>query len=118
MYFNYNKFKKTYYDNQEYYTALILFLFENHIQVPFKVRMLIGREKFSIQHFETLLQCVLFDDTTSYKKDDLLFSMKKEFSALGIVHNRKLSLVNDERLNKVFALSLSKLESIKEIVKN
>ena len=44
--------------------------------------------------------------------------MKKEFSALGIVHNRKISLVHDERLNKTFALSLSKLESIKEIVKS
>ena len=118
VYKDYNKFKKTYYDNQEYYTALILFLIENKVKVPFKVRLLIDKEKFSIQHFETLLQCVLFDDTTSYKKDDLLFSMKKEFSALGIVHNRKLSLVHDERLNKTFAMSLSKLESIKEIVKN
>ena len=118
IYNKYLQFKKAYYDNQDYYTSLILFLLENKVKVPLKVRMLIGNEKFSIQHFETLLQCVLFDDPASYKKDDLLFSMKKEFSALGIVHNRKLSLVHDERLNKTFAMSLSKLESIKEIVKN
>ena len=118
IYQDYDKFKKQYYDNQEYYTSLILFLLENKVKVPFKIRLLINNEKFSIQHFETLLQCVLFDDSASYKKDDLIFSMKKEFSALGIVHNRKLSLVHDERLNKVFSLSLSKLESIKEIVKS
>lgn len=118
IYQDYDKFKKQYYDNQEYYTSLILFLLENKVKVPFKIRLLINNEKFSIQHFETLLQCVLFDDSASYKKDDLIFSMKKEFSALGIVHNRKLSLVHDERLNKVFSLSLSKLESIREIVKS
>lgn len=118
IYLKYETFKKAYYDNEEYYTALILFLIENKIKVPFRVRLLIGFEKFSIQHFETLLQYVLFDDAASYIKDDLLLSMKKEFSALGIVHNRKLSLVHDERLNKTFAMSLSKLESIKEIVKS
>ena len=118
IYLKYDAFKKSFYDNEDYYTALILFLIENKVKVPFKIKLLIEHEKFSIQHFETLLQYVLFDDSVSYKKDDILFSMKKEFSALGIVHNRKISLVHDERLNKVFALSLSKLESIKEIVKS
>ena len=118
IYLKYDLFKKAYYENEDYYKSLVLFLLENKIEVPLRVKLLAGFEKFSIQHFETLLQYVLFDDSVSYKKDNILLSMKKEFSALGIVHNRKLSLVHDERLNKTFALSLSKLESIKEIVKS
>ena len=42
--------------------------------------------------------------------------MKKEFSALGIVHNRNVNLVHDERINKILSMSLSKLESIKNII--
>ena len=116
IYLDYKQFKKAFYVDEEYCEALVLFLLENKIKVPSKVKRLIHIEHFQIQHLETLLQKVLFDDTSSYKKDPLLLSMKKEFSALGIVHNRKVNLVHDERINKVLSMSLSKLDSIKNIV--
>ena len=39
IYQDYDKFKKQYYDNQEYYTSLILFLLENKVKVPLKIRL-------------------------------------------------------------------------------
>lgn len=115
---DYEKMKKAIYGNEEYYESLICFLLENKVKVPFKVKHLISNKKLTLKHFEILLQYLLFEDMLSYKKDDMILSMKKEFSALGIVHNRKISLVHDERLNKVFALSLSKLDSIETIVRS
>ena len=116
IYLNYEEFKKKYYEDEEYYKALILYLLENNIKVPFKVKMLVHHDKFSIKSFEILLQNVLFDDGFSYKKEALLLSMKKEFSALGVVHNRKVSLSHNEKINKITTMSLSKLESIKKII--
>lgn len=116
IYLDYNKIKKALYGNEQYYESLISFLLENHVKVPLKVKMLVSSKKISLKGFEILLQHLLFDDYNSYIKDDMILSLKKELSALGIVHNRKISLVHDERLNKIFALSLSKLESIKSII--
>lgn len=117
IYLDYKQFKKTFYIDEEYCEALVLFLLENKIKVPSKVKRLIHVGHFQIKHLEILLQKVLFDDTSSYKKDPLLLSIKKEFSALGIVHNRQVNLVHDERINKVLSMSLSKLDSIKNIIK-
>ena len=116
IYLNYEQLKKKYYEDEEYYKSLILYLLENNIKVPFKAKMLVHHDKFSIKHFETLLQYVMFDDAIAYKKDSLILSMKKEFSALGIVHNRKISLAHNEKINKITTMSLSKLESIKNII--
>lgn len=116
IYLDYELLKKKYYEDEQYYKALILYLLENNIKIPFKVKMLVHHDKFSIKHFETLLQYVMFDDAESYKKDSLILSMKKEFSSLGIVHNRKISLAHNEKINKITTMSLSKLESIKNII--
>lgn len=116
IYKDHNSFKKIFYEDEEYYTSLILFLLENKVKVPFFVKLLVHFKKFEIKHFEILLQRVLFDDSSSYKNDALLLSMKKEFSALGVVHNRKVCLVHDDKINKLMTMSLSKLDSIKTII--
>ncbi len=116
IYLDYFNFKRLYYYDEKYYDAFISFLIENHIKVPFKVKFLTHYSRLDIEHFEILLQHVLFDDQDSYMKDDKILSIKKEFSALGIVYNRQVNLVHDERINKKLSLSLSKLDSIKDIV--
>lgn len=117
IYLDFNRFKKVFYKNEDYYTALVLFLLENDIKVSSKIKHLVNKEKFDIKHLEIILQNILFDDTNSYIKHPLILSIKKEFSALGVVHSRNINLVHDERINKVLSMSLSKLESIKTIVK-
>ncbi len=116
IYLNYKNFKRLYYYDEEYYDAFIAFLIENHIKVPFKVKLLTRHFHLDIKHFEILLQHVLFDDQNAYLKDDKILSIKKELSALGVVYNRHVNIVHDERINKKLALSLSKLDSIQCIV--
>lgn len=118
IYTNFRKFKKLYYENKAYYRALVLFLNENKVRIPLLVKLLVHIEPFNINHMEVLLQHVLFDDQSSYEKCDFLSSLKKELSALSVVHNRKICIVHDERVDKKMYLSLSKLNSIKEIIKN
>ena len=118
IYLHYDNFKKKFYENEDYYRALVLFLIENQIKVPFKTRLLVHVKPFTIEHFEVLIQNVMFDDQSSYINDPLIFSMKKEFSALGIVHNRKVCLSHNDKINKITTMSLSKLESIEKIIKH
>ena len=44
------------YENEDYYRALVLFLHENNVKVPFLVRLLVRIEPFVISHMEVLLQ--------------------------------------------------------------
>ena len=118
IYLDFDLFKKAFYENEDYYRALVLFLHENNVKVPFLVRLLVRIEPFVISHMEVLLQHVLFEDQQSYEKDDMMLSLKKELSALGVVHNRKVCIVHDDRIDKKMSMSLSKLESIKNIVKH
>lgn len=118
IYKNYDKFKRAYYDDEFYYKSLILYLYESKISIPFKVKKLIHQEKLTIEHFETLLQNVMFDDRLSYKHSPLIHSMKKEFSALGVVNNKKVSIAHNDKVNKIITMSTSKLNSIETIVKN
>ena len=118
IYRNYKKFKKAFYENKAYYQALVLFLNENKVNIPLRIKLLVRLEKFTIQHMEVLLQNVLFDDQNSYEKCNFLASLKKELAALSVVHNRKVCIVHDDRIDKKMYLSLSKLNSIKEIIKH
>lgn len=118
IYLNYKQFKKMLYENENYYTAMLIFLLENNIKIPFKLKLLVLHERFNIKHLEILLQHVLFEDNISYEKNSFLNSMKKEFSSLGIVHNRKVNLAHDDKINKYMSMSLSKLEAINVIVNN
>lgn len=118
VYTNFDKFKKVYYENEQYYKSLVLFLNENNVKIPLSIKLLVHMEKFVISHMETLLQHVLFDDAATYGKVDILNSLKKELSALGVVHNRKVCIVHDDRIDKKMSLSLSKLDSIASIIKH
>lgn len=117
IYKDYKAFKKAYYTNSPYYRAFIIYLVENKVSVPPMVYMLSRVEPLNITHFECLLQQVLFDDQDSYQKSSLIVSMKKEFSALGIVNKRKVNLAHDERVDKILSTSKGKLKSIAEIVR-
>ncbi len=118
IYKNYEKFKKAFYSDEDYYKSLILYLYENKVSIPFKVKRLVHHEKLTINHFEILLQNVMFDDQLSYTHTPLILSMKKEFSALGVVNNRKVSIAHNDKVNKIITMSTSKLNSIETIVKN
>ena len=118
IYKNFDKFKKAYYENEHYYKALVLFLNENSVKIPMSIKLLVHMEKFVISHMEVLLQHVLFEDSNTYGKLDTLNSLKKELSALGVVHNRKVCIVHDDRIDKKMSLSLSKLDSICNIIKH
>lgn len=116
IYKDFNSFKKRYYDNIEYYQALITYLMENKVSIPLRIRLLIDKKTINENYFEILLQNVLFEDKYSYPKNDKLLSIKKELSALGVIYNRKVHLVTNEKIDKKITFSLSKLTSIKEIV--
>ena len=116
IYQDVNKFKKLYYENTKYYQALITFLLENNIVVPLKIKLMINKKKFDINDFEILLENVLFNDSQSYQQVNKLNSIKKELVALKLIYNHKVHLVNNERIDKKVTFSLSKLESIKNII--
>lgn len=117
IYQDYKVFKKAFYSNALYYRALVIYLVENKVSVPPLVYILSRTEPLNIVHFERLLQQVLFDDQEAYEKNPLIMSMKKEFSALGIVNKRQVSLIHDERIDKILTSSKGKLRSIAEIVR-
>ena len=116
IYLKKDKFKKVYYDNEDYYSSLLLYLKENNIALPHYAKSLINNKKLDIVSFETLLQNVLFDDQYSYNNSTLITSMKKEFSALGVVNKRKVCISHNDKINKIITMSTSKLNSIETIV--
>ena len=116
VYKDFDRFMRAFRENTSYYRAYILFLLENKIKIQHRIVRIIKKESFKIEHLQILLQNVLFDDSDSYKIDSSITSIKKEFAALGICKNRNITLVNDEKVDKALNLSISKLNSIKEII--
>ena len=115
----YYNLRNLYYEDDLYFQAIMTFLIENKQKVPFFIKLLLKNKKFDIEKMQILLQKILFDDTLSYEIDKtFLTSLKREISALGVVNNRKVCIVHDERCNQIMSMSLSKLNSIETIVKN
>lgn len=118
IYNNPKEFKIAFCNNEAYYNAYISFLVENKVKLPFKTKIIAEYEPFNINHLEILLQYLLFEDEDSYVKCGKTQSIKKELAALQMVNNKKVSLLNNEKILKKTMLSLSKLDSIVQIVQH
>lgn len=117
IYTNKKELKKALYRNAPYYQALIAYLNENDVKLDMVIKLLTDVKPLTIKQFEILMQNVLFDDVNSYPNDKKLLSMKKEFASLGVTNKRKVNLSHDERIDKILGGSISKLNSISEIIR-
>ncbi len=110
-------------DAPEHYTNMLVFLNDCNINLPKKAVEILGHHskipKLTVKRLEDLFNQLLFHDTdypTTY--EDTINNIKKQLSEAGCIHHRTVSLINNEKINKMLVRSMGKLNSIKEIVKS
>ena len=118
IYQNYKKYREAYYNNELYYQGMVCYLAEKGIKIPFKVKLLAQIRKFDINMMDALLTAIIYDDQSSYGFKDYISKLKKKLSAKGMSANHKINLVSSDKIDKLLSLSISKLDSIKEIIEH
>ena len=118
IYKKYRNFEKLFYSNEQYYRALVCFLYLKKVKIPLLVKMLVKIEKFDHNMLDDLLQNVLYDDQESYEDKEYITYLRKTLATLGMVHNKKVSILANEKINKIITSSLSKLDSIRYILEH
>lgn len=108
-------------ENIEYYSSMIIFLNSCKIPVNKENREILGHKsnipKLTMEWLEILLKNVILLDRKNYQSYELeIVNIEKELKKLGVIEKKTLSFSENKTLEKYFANSMGKLESISEIV--
>lgn len=106
----------------KYYSSLIIFLNSLGININKElVKLISGTNvipKFNKEWAEILLENVIYVHKNEYlQNEQLIKSIKKELEILGCTEKRKVYLKDVRMIKKLMASSISKLDSIDQIVK-
>lgn len=107
-------------ENPKYYSSLIIFLNAIGTTPDKKIIRLLGGKtpipKLDMNWFEIMLQGLLFEDKTLLAKhSETLNAIKGELEKIGGIEKRRVTIVNCQKLKKLMASSMGKMESIIEI---
>ncbi|MHC4744952.1 MAG: DEAD/DEAH box helicase family protein, partial [Planctomycetota bacterium] len=106
-----------------FYSSMAFFL--NHVRgrPPKKILKVIGFPvrkcpKLNYEHAEALLQGCLHSHSATFEGCEEMFErISRDLKRIGAIERRQLGLTNTRRIARLLTSSVSKLESIKEIVK-
>lgn len=105
-------------ENPAYLSSMLIYLKETGIEVQ-RFQKLLGYqelEPLSLKWMEILLQGFLYDDVSSYRMDEQYHqNLIKHMKSLGLIEKKKVSLVANEKVEKLLMNSIGKLEGIQEI---
>ena len=110
------------YSNVEYYSALLIFLNHHQIKVTKAHLKIIGNENrqlpaLDFEWLEILLSFYLLEDDevndiyADHKKD-----LQQKLRRIGVLEKRQINFINNNRINQSLKSSISKLQSIVDIV--
>ena len=111
-------------DNAEFYSSMLVFL--NAVNAPIKKEKveILGHNKpippLDLKWMERLLQYILFEEMPYFMQDKCIEVVKEiegKLNKIGVIEKKKVILTNSESIKKYFTTSVSKLDSINEIVK-
>jgi superfamily II DNA or RNA helicase len=110
------------YSNLSFYSASLIFLNANGVEIP-KIHLeIIGDKKIIIPQFdfewtETLLDFYLYQGNGLFKEfEEHRTNLENRLTRYGAIERRQISLHQNKKLTKYLTSSISKLNSIKEIV--
>ena len=107
----------------EYFSSIAIFLNHTGQRIPQKFFSIMGVSKkklptLDLDWLEILLTNCTYNDEENFSKySEVIQEIKRSLSRIGAVEKRKVVLKNTKEINKLLATSITKLESINEIVK-
>ena len=115
------QYSEKFLDNPKYFSALLIFCQAQGIPLPPYLKRLIGTKgrlpKLEPVWLEALLQGFLFDDADSYQvPEESREELVRELKKAGCIYRGRVSLTQQDALQKLLAKSRGKLESIEKIV--
>ena len=109
-------------DDPAYLSSLLIYLHAIGADADRRWLALLGAETLpplSAEWLERMLQGFLYDDTESFPDtDELRAQLEGELKRLGLIERRRVCLTDPERVQKLMASSLGKLDSIVRIARS
>lgn len=109
-------------DNTAFYSSMIIFLNSANIKIDREQVKILGHKKpipeLTVEWVEILLENIIFlnrEYFTDYEKN--IEELKTNLNKIGAIEKRKIFLAGNSILQKYFINSMSKMESINQIVK-
>lgn len=108
-------------ENTEFYSSMLIFLQYANVNIDKEKVAILGHNKpipnLSIQWLEILLQNMFFENTDYFENySNVIEDVEERLNKLGAIEKKKVLLGQNSTLQKYFANSISKLESINKIV--
>ena len=119
---NPQNFGDVFLDNQEYLTALLVFLKSKEIGFSKDLLEMVGEGNrlpaMTNKWMEILLQGFLYEDTESFQcSEEYRETLERKMKARGLIQKKKVCLVENEAINKLLITSKGKINSILEVTK-
>ncbi|MFV0346867.1 MAG: DEAD/DEAH box helicase family protein [Bacteroidales bacterium] len=111
------------YDNFLYYSACLIFMNANEKEIPKSYVSIVGKKNFRIPNLdhhwlETLLEFYLIRERKFFEKEleEHQIKLENQLKRNGVFENGKIDFSHNNKIDKLLASSIGKLNSIKEIV--
>ena len=108
-------------ENPKFYSSMLIFLKASGIEVSKEHVKVLGHSKeipeLDAKWLEVLLQNIIFDSRDTFRDIEFLKVIEKRLYEIGAIEKKEVLLTNNSNLQKLFINSISKLDSIVEIVK-
>lgn len=110
------------YSNLSYYSACLIFLNANEIEIPVTHLEVIGDKKFKIptldyEWIELLLDLYLYKEKEHFKEfEDHQKTLENRLRRYGAIERRQINFSHNKRVTGFLTSSISKLNGIKDIV--
>lgn len=110
------------YNNLSYYSACLIFLKSNEKEIPDTHLEVIGDKKFEIpkldyEWIETLLDFYLYKEKEHFKEyEEHQTTLENRLRRNGAIERRQINFLHNRRITGFLTSSISKLNSIKDIV--
>lgn len=109
-------------ENPKFYSSMLIYLNAAGIEVSKEHVKVLGHTKdipaLDARWLEVLLQNIIFDNRDTFKDMEFLNLIEKRLHEMGAIEKKEVLLTNNSNLQKLFINSISKLDSIVNIVKS
>ena len=109
-------------ENPKFYSSMLIYLNAAGVEVSKEHVKVLGHTKdipaLDARWLEVLLQNIIFDNRDTFKDMEFLNLIEKRLYEMGAIEKKEVLLTNNSNLQKLFINSISKLDSIVNIVKS
>lgn len=109
-------------ENPKFYSSMLIYLNAAGIEVSKEHVKVLGHTKdipvLDARWLEVLLQNIIFDNRDTFKDMEFLSLIEKRLHEMGAIEKKEVLLTNNSNLQNLFINSISKLDSIVNIVKS